>query len=164
MKYDVKFCECGRVHFIDEEKINKAIENNKQIIVVCNHCGDSFVIGADKQIDEDGKIIYMMYSFDKQNTEINDMSNIDSIIFTAGEQIRMVTGGEATYYGDGTFIDWETKKPDNVTSKEWEQMQRTVNTQHTINWIRDDNKLEHLSHYYSTIDWKGTKYEKSWHK
>lgn len=162
IKYEVYFCSCGRVHFINTEKLNKAIENEKQLLVVCNNCGNSFVEGANKEQDYEGKECYMMYSFNMKDTEINDMSKIDSIVFTLGEHIRMMTGGEATYYGSGTFIDWETKKPNNVTDEEWEVTRKTVNVQHTINWIKDDNKLNHMSNYVTDINWKGTKFEKKW--
>ena len=161
IKYEVYFCSCGRGHFVDTEKLNKAIENEKQLLVVCNNCGNSFVEGADKQ-DYDGEEGYMMYSYSKRDTEINDMSKIDSIVFTSGKQVRMMTGGEATFFGSGTFIDWETKKPNNVTDEEWEVTRKTVNVQHTINWIKDDNKLNHMSNYVIGIDWKGTKFEKAW--
>jgi len=161
IKYEVYFCSCGRVHFINTEKLNKAIENEKQLLVVCNNCGNSFVEGADKQ-DYDGEEGYMMYSYSKRDTEINDTSKIDSIIFTSGEHIRMMTGGEATFYGNGTFIDWETKKPDNVTDEEWKTMRENVNVERTINWIRDDNKLSHMSNYVTGINWKGTKFENKW--
>jgi len=161
IKYEVKFCSCGRVHFINIEKLNKAIEIEKEILVVCNNCGNSFVEGADKQ-EYDGEEGYMMYSYSKRDTEINDTSKIDSIVFTSGEKVKMMTGGEATFFGNGTFIDWETKKPDNVTDEEWEVTRKTVNVQHTINWIRDDNKLSHMSNYVTGIDWKGTKFEKKW--
>jgi len=161
-KYDVRFCNCGRVHFIDQTKIDQAIENEKQVLVICNNCGNSFIIGADKGYDEYlDQEIYNMYSYGMRDTELNDLSRIDSIVFTAGEQVRMMTGGTATYQGD-CFIDWETKKPDNISNEEWEKMQKTVNTQHTINWIRDEDKLEQMSHYVVGIDWKGTKYEKAW--
>jgi len=161
-KYDVRFCSCGRVHFINQEKVNQAIENEKQVLVICNNCGNSFVIGADKSYDEYlDQEIYNMYSFGMRDTEVNDLSKIDSIVFTAGEQIRMMTGGAATYQGD-CFIDWETKKPDNISIGEWGKMQKTVNTQHTINWIKDEDKLEQMSNYVVGIDWKGTKYEKAW--
>ena len=161
IKYEVYFCSCGRVHFVDSEKLNDAIVNEKEILVVCNNCGNSFVEGADKQ-EYDGEEGYMMYSYSKRDTEINDTSKIDSIVFTLGEHIRMMTGGEATYYGSGTFIDWETKKPNNVTDEEWEVTRKTVNVQHTINWIKDDNKLNHMSNYVTDINWKGTKFEKKW--
>jgi len=161
IKYEVYFCNCGRVHFVDSKKLNDAIVNEKEILVICNNCGNSFVEGADKQ-DYDGEEEYMMYSYSKRNTEINDTSKIDSIVFTSGKQVRMMTGGQATFYGSGTFIDWETKKPDNVTDEEWEVTRKTVNVQHTINWIKDDNKLNHMSNYVTGIDWKGTKFEKAW--
>jgi len=161
-KYDVRFCSCGRVHFIDQEKIEKAIENEKEVLVVCNHCGSSYVIGANKQWDEDGEEYHMMYSRSMQDTEIDDISKIDSIVFTSGEQIRMMTGGEATDHGSYGFVDWDTEKPKNISSEEWEKMRYTVHTQYTINWIKDDNKLEQMSHYVVGIDWKGTKYEQKW--
>lgn len=156
--YDVRICGCGRVHFIDVEKIDKAIENEKEVLVICNHCGHSYVIGADKEQDENGEDCYMMYSFGKQDTEINDVSKIDSIVFTVGESIRMMTGGEATTHMGHEFIDWETKKPDNVSDKEWETLRKTVDVQHTINWIRDEEKLKHMSQYLMGINWAGTKY------
>ena len=139
-KYDVRFCSCGRVHFVDEAKINNAIENEKQVLIVCNNCGNSSVIGADIQEDDEGQTCYMMYSSSMRDTEINDMTKIDSIVFTTGEHVRMMTGGEATYHGN-EFIDWDTKKPSDISNEEWEKMRMTVNTRHTINWIKDDNKL-----------------------
>jgi len=160
-KYEVYFCSCGRVHFVDSEKLSNAIVNEKEILVVCNNCGNSFIEGADKEEydDEEG---YMMYLRSMRDTEINDTSKIDSIVFTSGEKVRMMTGGEATFFGSGTFIDWETKKPDNISMEEWKTMRETVNVEHTINWIRDDNKLSHMSNYVTGIDWKGTKFEKVW--
>jgi len=164
MKYDVKFCSCGRVHFIPTDKINNAIENDKEILVVYNNCGNSHIIGADREQDYEGKECFMMYSFGKRDTEINDTSKIDSIVFSLGEQVRMMSGGEATYYGHSGFIDWNTKKPSNITEEEWAKLRSTVHVKHTINWIRDDNKLDQMSNYLTGINWKGTKYEKEWHK
>ena len=79
-----------------------------------------------------------------------------------GNKVIMMTGGEATFYGNGAFIDWETKKPNSITEDEWKIMRETVNVERTINWIRDDNKLNHMSNYVTGIDWKGTKFEKKW--
>jgi hypothetical protein len=165
-KYDVRFCDCGRVLFIEQDKIDHAIENEKEVLVVCNHCGDSFVIGANKEINpysEDGKECYMMYSYEMKNTIETNMNRFDSIVFTRGEMIRMETGGEATYHGQG-FIDWDTKKPDDITEEEWDKKRRTVNTQHTINWIHDDDKIEAMSHYGVDIHWAGTRFEHDYNK
>ena len=161
IKYEVYFCSCGRVHFVDSEKLNDAIVNEKEILIVCNNCGNSFVEGADKE-EYNGEEGYMMYSRSMRDTEINDTSKIDNIVFTPGEKVRMMTGGEATSYVGNTFIDWETKKPDNITLKEWEKMRETVDIERTINWISDDNKLSNMSNYVTGIDWKGTKFEKAW--
>ena len=160
-KYEVYFCSCGRVHFVDSEKLGNAIVNEKEILVICNNCGNSFVEGADKE-EYDGEEGYMMYSRSIRDTEINDTSKIDSIVFTPGEKVFMMTGREATYYGNSTFIDWETKKLDNVTDEEWKKIREIVDVERTINLIRDDNKLSNMSNYVTGIDWKGTKFEKAW--
>ena len=163
IKYEVYFCSCGRVHFVDSEKLNDAIVNEKEILVVCNNCGNSFIEGADKE-EYNGEEGYMMYSRSMRDTEINDTSKIDSIVFTSGEHVRMMTGGEATYHGNDIFIDYNTVKPSHITTVEWEVLRKTVNVQHTINWIRDDNKLDQMSNYLTGINWKDTKYEKEWNK
>jgi len=160
-KYEVYFCSCGRVHSSSPSYSCFSAPSIKEILVVCNNCGNSFIEGAEKQ-EYDGEEGYMMYSYSKRDTEINDISKIYSIVFTPGEKVFMMTGREATSYVGNTFIDWETKKPDNITLKEWEKMRETVNVQHTINWIKDDNKLSHMSNYVTGIDWKGTKFEKAW--
>ena len=38
-KYSVRFCDCGRVHFIDENKLNEVCETEKSVMHICNHCG-----------------------------------------------------------------------------------------------------------------------------
>jgi hypothetical protein len=159
-KYDVRFCNCGRVHFIENEKLEKVCnEQDKEILFICGHCGATTRIGLDDYIDE-GKA---WYGISVNDFEITDVSKIGLIVHSRGEQIRMETGGEATYHGD-TFIDWETPKPENVDAIEWEKKRRIVNTQHTINWIRNDDKLDALSCYAVKIDWIGTKFEKDFHK
>ncbi len=158
-KYDVRFCSCGRVHFIENKTLEKICdEQDQEILFICGRCGATSRIGLDDYMD--GKA---WYSITLNDAKIDDgLSRIGLIIHSRGEQIRMETGGEATYHGD-IFIDWETQKPEGVDVVEWEKKRRTVNTQHTINWIRNDDKLDALSCYAVKIDWTGTKFEKDFH-
>ena len=32
-KYDVRICSCGRIHFVPNEMIDEAIENNKNLLL-----------------------------------------------------------------------------------------------------------------------------------
>lgn len=154
MKYDVRFCRCGRVHFIDYEKLCAVCDDQgKEVIQICNNCGDAFRRGLSDYLD--GKA---WYAEDLRDTEIADTSKIGLIIASSGEQIRMKTGGYATAEIAGTFIDWETPRPSDVPEQEWAVMQRTVDTQATINWIDDEEKLKALSGYVVKIDWSGTGY------
>lgn len=157
-KYDVRFCKCGRVHFIENEKLEKVCsENEKEILFICNHCGASSIIGLEDYMD--GKA---WYSYSVTNTEISDVSRIGLIIASRGEMIIMQTGSFATYLSGGLFIDSDTPKPDEITTNEWENKRKIVDTQRTINQIRDIEKVEALSHYGVHIDWKGTLYEKKY--
>lgn len=154
MKYDVLFCRCGRVHFTEKKKLLEICDKQgKEILHICNHCGFSVRRGV---TDYDDGMAW--YAEELNNKEITDTSNIGLIIATRGEQIRMQTGGEATSKVGGMFYDWGTPRPRDISEQEWLDMLRTVDTQATINWIRDDEKLKALSHYAVKIDWTGTKY------
>lgn len=156
MKYDVRFCRCGRVHFIDYEKLCQVCDDQgKEVIHICNNCGAAFRRGLEEYLD--GKA---WYAADVIDAEITDTSKIGWIIASQGERIHMKTGGQATDEVGGTFIDWETPKPKDVSEREWEVMRRTVDTQATINFIGNKEKLKALSGYLVDIDWSGTKYER----
>ena len=51
---------------IDEDKLEKVLENNKNLLLICGGCGTATLIGADIEPDWNGpnKKCYMMYSGD----------------------------------------------------------------------------------------------------
>lgn len=63
-KYDMCICRCGKIHMIPSDKIDDAIEHNKNFMFICADCGSATVVGADKEWDEyePDKKCYMMYS------------------------------------------------------------------------------------------------------
>lgn len=153
-KYKVKFCECGRVHFLDFEKVLKVCdEDDKTLLFVCNNCGKTLLIWLDECMD--GKA---WGSRSVSNEEVNP-DTLGLIMTSRGEKIYMKTGGYATAMAGGTFIDWETKGED-ITDSD----RKTVDTKKTINMIRDEEKLNLLSNYAVDIKWKGTKFKKSFNK
>ena len=38
-KYDMRICKCGRIHMVDEDKLERALKNNKNLLLVCGGCG-----------------------------------------------------------------------------------------------------------------------------
>lgn len=155
INYEVLFCKCGRVHFLDYNRIDEICNMDKEVLHVCNHCGTMIRKGLSDCMD--GKAWYSIHVRDE---EITDFSKIALLIASTGETIRMETGYEASCIHGSCFIDYESDKPDNISDEEWDRRCKTVDTKATINWINDDAKLKALSKYGVKINWKGTKYER----
>lgn len=156
INYDALFCRCGRVHFLDRNRIDDICDNGKEVIIICNHCGNTIKKGLTDYIDG-GKA---WYSIDIKDEEITDFSNIGLMIASSGDMIRMMSGHEASCIHGSCFIDYESEKPEDVSEEEWNKRCMTVDTKATINWINDDDKLRALSRYGVKINWVGTKYER----
>ena len=150
-KYNIKFCECGRIHFLDNKKIDNLCTKGKSVLVVCNNCGVTSEIWYTEQSDG-----YYVNSRRIRDKEL-EADDIGLIITSSGEKIYMKTGSEATAYVSGTFIDWDTK--DEFCS---EEDRKIVDTKKTIRMIDDEDKLLELSYKGVKIDWTGTKYEDSY--
>lgn len=120
-RYDLRICKCGRVHFIPSEKIDNAIKNSKEIVLICPGCGTILHIGADVQEDPYvGGECYMMYSYDQKDGTITSANFdpafngrvIDEIIVDEGERVYMKTCRPADHYSFGKFYDWGSDFPD----------------------------------------------------
>lgn len=185
-KYNMRICKCGRIHMIDNARIDQALESNKNLLLICAGCGNATVIGADIQPDyyDSTKISYNMYSFalsehkdktiDMSDFECTNRKAIDIIIYSHGYKVPMMTGMYATDYLSGTFSDrWY---PDfykiqrkNITVDEimkfidkYNSDRTTVNMARFINETPEDI-IEEISHYsIKGLNFKGTKYENEW--
>lgn len=136
-KYDVKFCTCGRIHFIEYDEIYKAQYEEKEILLVCNNCGTTLRIG----IDCDN----CFYSVPCYNEEIEPTS-ILKIICSHGNSVMMKTGNAATNYGI-EFIDWGTQSYFNKGIDNYDELRRIVDSNLTKRLLNDDNKWKSLSGY-----------------
>lgn len=134
--YDVRFCSCGRVHFIDRQKLLQMCDDQKkEVIHICNNCGAAFIRGLDEC--PDGKTWYAM---DLMDTEITDLAKIGWIIASKGERVLMETGGNATEQCCGTFFDRKTPEPQGVSDGTWEVKCKTVDIKATVGLIGDKEK------------------------
>lgn len=165
-KYECRFFQNGRVVFVLEEDINAAINARKELLVICNSWsgGYAIAIGANEipDCESPSGIAWEMYSYEVRDKEFTseELQKFYKVIITSGEKIMMKTRDQATSYWGGVFIDYDTKKPGDMSDKQWEVIKRTVDAQTTINMINDDEKVKCLSHYYNNIDWTGTKFER----
>lgn len=184
-KYNVRTCNCGRIHMIPNEKVERALEDDKNFLLVCAGCGAATLIGADIQPDwdEPDKNYYMMYSGDfsrQQDASINisdfnttaNSKGIKEIFYSHGVKVPMMTGHYATdcfngRFSDGWFPDFYEIQRKDVTVEEimkfideYNNKSTTVNMQRFINETPDDI-LEEISCYLiNGLHWEGTKFEK----
>lgn len=182
-KYDMHICKCGRIHMVDMEKLDKALEANKNLLLICGGCGGATVIGADIEPDyiEPDKDCYNLYQFDFSQYEDAHITEayfagddkhkaIMEIIYSHGIKVPMMTGMYATDYFDGNFSDrwypdfYKIQRRD-VTVEEimefidqYNKDRTTVNMNRFINENPEDI-IEEISHYYIRgFDWSGTKW------
>lgn len=118
MKYEIKICHCGRIHFIPQRQISRAIRDNKELLVLCTNCGRNWIIGADEIHDDYYGDGYMMYTnsfgpkrgqlieIDRATFKINPKGKLlRKIILSDGYPVRMNTGHDANMFFGNRFYD-----------------------------------------------------------
>lgn len=188
-KYDVRFCKCGRIHFIDNKSLCNALEHDKNYVLICAGCGHAMVIGANIEPDwfDPNKTCYMMYSGDfseyKNRTIIpsdfestDGRKGIEEVLYSHGYKVPMMSGMYATDFdhANGIFSDrwypdfWKIQRSD-ITVKEimnfideYTYDRTTVDMKRFIRETPDE-ALDVISRFYiKGLDWKGTKWETEW--
>lgn len=180
MNKEIRVCSCGSIHLIEDSIIREALEEDKELLLVCAHCGRVVVIGAD--IEELGdRVIYNRYTkeFDRDRSltllpsEFKYNKEVYYIIYDKGILVPMMTGEYANSYNFGKFMDMVYPDFSKLTySKE---VNREVVTKFLENYHEDrcainmsrlihENSSEDLKILSQTIlssqfNWKGTPYE-----
>lgn len=189
-KYDVRICSCGRIHFVPNKDIDDAIESDRELWLVCGGCGKTTRIGADIEhdwlSDDPEAIAYNMYSFDHDSYQLTAESfnatdthkGIYKVIHSVGKRPVMMTGMKATHYfapagrfEDNWYPDLYKIERNDITKEEvfqfieqWNKDRLTVNMNALLRTLTEE-ECEALSGYaIEGLDWRGTKYEKEWHK
>jgi len=188
-KFDVRICKCGRIHFIDNNLIDEALEQDKNLMLVCGGCGSIQLIGADRETDwvDTGKTVFNMYTFNiQEEQQIWDASlftgsdkkkPVSKILYDAGVQVMMQSGYFARSFenGVGRFQDmWYPdfwKIPANATAQEykefieqWQKDSVTVNMPFLLRTLTEEQAQALSGYIIEGLDWKGTKFEREWHK
>ena len=156
-KYYIMFCECGRIHFLDNKKIVDICENGETVLHVCTNCGKTHLIG----LEDHGNSEFWWYCYRVKRTVNLDVEKerIKEVMCTQGTPVFMKNCREyANAYVNGEFIYWEyNSDTDYVRDEE-------VDTKALIISIDDDEKCEELSNLMCKIHWAGTKFEKDYNK
>ena len=184
MKYDMRICRCGRIHMIDNNRINSALKKNKNLLIICAGCGAATLIGADVEMDwtVQGKEVYMMYSNEFSASEDSIITSsdfkttdnhkaIEEIIYSQGLKVPMMSGQYATDYFNGIFSDrWYPDfykiQRDDITVKEimnfideFNHDRTTVNMDRFI-YESPEDMLDEISRYsIKGLNWVCTKWE-----
>lgn len=106
-KYDVRFCKCGTIHFLEMKTLDDWCTDGKhstgkEIVHVCLNCGASIIRGLEDY--EDG---FAFYSRDVQETIVGFDSNKYLVILSKGVKLYMKSGNRPTGNRGNCFIDEE---------------------------------------------------------
>lgn len=115
-KYDVYTFDNGRVALIDSKIFSEAIEQDKEVLIVCNSWsgGYAYATGANKIVDPNFGDCWEMYGYEVREEEFDSeaLSKFYKVIFTSGEMIFMETNDQANSYCGRQFTDWHSSIED----------------------------------------------------
>ena len=188
-KLEVRICKCGRLHFYQNELLDKLLEEEKELVLICSRCGNVMHIGADIEpasfFYEDAnpeEIVFNMYSSNTKNEEISQENfnqelmnsenkrTIGKIIIDEGIGVYMNTGYTADYYGNDGFADYgstfdRVKKYTSLEVLErdlndYEKRRVQVKMKNLLETLTDDQADALSCFRINGLDWTGTKWEK----
>ena len=177
MKYSLNVCNCGRIHMIESEKLDKAYEDGKELLMICGGCGTGFVFGAEV-LEEDEEEVYETYTKNIKNTTV-EVNKYSEVLLDDGLRVPMMTGEYATAFDNysGRFSDMVYPDLYNIERKDitateardflgkWKKDRTTVNMNRFIleNNSKNEDKLKELASWgISALEWRGTDYEEKY--
>lgn len=188
-KFEVRICSCGRIHFIDNALIDEALDQGKNLMLVCGGCGSVQLIGADRQPDWDdpSKTVFNMYTWSVHEeqkiwdaslfTGTDKQKAVSKIFYSQGVQVMMESGyfAKSFEHGVGRFQDmWYPdfwKIPANATAEEykafiekWQRESVTVNMPFLLRTLTEEQAQALSGYAIEGLNWKGTKFEREWHR
>lgn len=181
--FDLRICKCGHLHFIDPELQDKALSENKNLMVICGNCGRAILIGADLMADEyePDKMAYHMYTGEVSTSQVWDESlftgtetkkAVSNIYYSKGIAVYMNTGYKATVfdgprrcfndmiYPDFYKIEGETDAAKiHAFIEQWQKDRVTVNMNMLLRMLTDEQARILRAFNLNGMDWSDTKYK-----
>lgn len=145
-KYDVRFCDCGRIQLTPMEYLDWLSEDpdNRYILQICQNCGATRRIFLTEYMDGG----YALNSVDIFDYELmpEDLEHC-RVIMNRGIPVPLMNNKRAELH---IGREWYSEESDVPTK---------VDTQKLISEVKDEDKLKSISGYISGIDWSGTPYD-----
>lgn len=98
MKYEIRICRCGRIHFFPREKLHN-VTGEKSFLLICSGCGESMIYGY---MDIGGELIYRPHlTYDTlciNEGMQSQTTKFFEILIDAGIKVPMMSDHDATYY------------------------------------------------------------------
>lgn len=175
-KYDIWFCNCGRIHFMPKSDWDWMAEDceHRRVLQVCRNCGALYEHFLTESF-------YKTPGFDLNGY---DYINEDRIIFNPTDDIQrrtyldrgikvpLIEGGYADGHWSNIYFNAEYMRrmgyPSDISSSCEHPDCITVNTDRLIREVQSkypeeaDELLKCISGYLAGINWKGTKYERAY--
>lgn len=175
-KHTAHFCSCGRIHMLDDDKLDSIFEEGKMLLLICAGCGAATIIGADVEPDYfTGENACIMFTKDfsrNEDTSITTGGEVKEIFYSQGIKVPMKTGGYADFYIGGRFFDTTTPVDEYLIEEKDTKEEilelfnnhklkaKTVDMNRFIKGTPDDI-LDEISNYaIDGFNWKNTKYDK----
>lgn len=142
-KHDLLIFPNGRVVFYPQEDFDKAVDEGKELLIVCNAWsgGYAHAMGAEK-IEHSNGIHYECYGYEVNDIEFSeeDLKKFYKVIFSSGLMVAMESSGQATAYFHHTFVDHssndgtvkEMSRLMNIVDKSVEDLRKTVDSKMTV--------------------------------
>ena len=105
MKYEIRICRCGRIHFFPKDKLNNVTEH-ESFLLICSGCGESMIYGYVSYVGSEEKPVYRPHLADVETVRFSDFLRTDYIkaIETACNEVLTLCD-----YADSDVIATERK-------------------------------------------------------
>lgn len=101
MKYEIRICRCGRIHFFPKDKLNNVTEH-ESFLLICSGCGESMIYGYVGYTGSEEKPIYRPHLANETLCISEGMQSQTNkffeILIDAGIKVPMMSDHDATYY------------------------------------------------------------------
>lgn len=191
-KYDVHFCECGTVHFCDENLQDSVFFDEsgrlmrKELVQVCLHCGKTIISGLNEtNYDSDDMPSYDQYLYELRETMENPNPEKYYVILSKGVRVMMQSGGYADGFRGNLYVDEDSLVREIGSSdlndiegvnnyfinkdKKYEYRLRdvravNVDMKRLLQDITPDQAESMCGFYIKSFNWVGTPHEKDIHR
>ena len=90
MSKEVRICQCGAIHFFDDDILSEAFENDKDVLLICGSCGphremfNVFNMGIGMMIivkpEDSDKVISILESKGEKAYKIGEITNQKGVV------------------------------------------------------------------------------------